>query len=107
MLFLDLDDFKRVNDTLGHAAGDALLQEVATRLGAVTRASDLLARQGGDEFLLLLTDLGDDPAGEACRVAGKLERALERPFQLGGREFQIDASIGSACFPTTRPPPTR
>ncbi len=103
MLFLDLDDFKRVNDSLGHAAGDALLQEVATRLGAVTRASDLLARQGGDEFLLLLTDLGDDPAGEACRVAGKLERALERPFQLGGREFQIDASIGLSLFPHDAP----
>jgi diguanylate cyclase (GGDEF)-like protein/PAS domain S-box-containing protein len=99
LLFLDLDDFKLVNDSFGHVAGDQVLGEVAGRLRAVTRASDLLARQGGDEFLLLLTDLGDDPEGVAGAVAAKLTSALERPFRLDGSSFHIGASIGISLFP--------
>jgi diguanylate cyclase (GGDEF)-like protein/PAS domain S-box-containing protein len=99
LLFLDLDDFKLVNDNFGHVAGDQVLGEVASRLRSVTRASDLLARQGGDEFLLLLTDLGDDPEAVAGAVATKLTAALERPFALDGSSFHIGASIGISLFP--------
>ncbi|MGI8593108.1 MAG: EAL domain-containing protein [Solirubrobacteraceae bacterium] len=99
LLFLDLDNFKLVNDSFGHTAGDELLREVAGRLREVTRASDLLARQGGDEFLLLLTDLGDHPPATAAAVAGKLVAAFAEPFELGGSEFQVNASIGVSIYP--------
>jgi diguanylate cyclase (GGDEF)-like protein len=99
LLFLDLDDFKLVNDGFGHAAGDELLRDVAKRLQAVTRATDLLARQGGDEFLLLVTDLGDDADALAASVAGKLETALQEPFQLAGTSLDVRASIGVSIFP--------
>jgi diguanylate cyclase (GGDEF)-like protein/PAS domain S-box-containing protein len=99
LLFLDLDDFKLVNDSFGHAAGDNLLREVAARLRAVTRASDLLARQGGDEFLLLLSDLGEDADSVAGAVADKLEAALEPPHSVGGAEFYVSASIGISLYP--------
>ena len=88
MMFVDLDDFKEVNDRLGHAAGDRLLAAVATRLRGVLRDSDLLARQGGDEFLVLLTDLTDDPGPAAESVAGKLLDALREPFVLAGAELR-------------------
>jgi diguanylate cyclase (GGDEF)-like protein len=99
LLFLDLDDFKLVNDGFGHAAGDQLLRDVATRLQAVTRATDLLARQGGDEFLLLVTDLGDDADELAASVAAKLESALQAPFSLAGTELDVRASIGVSIYP--------
>ena len=99
LLFLDLDNFKLVNDSFGHIAGDELIREVAGRLREVTRASDLLARQGGDEFLLLVTDLGEHPPVRAAAVAGKLGAALTEPFQLGGSEFQVNASIGVSIYP--------
>ena len=99
LLFLDLDNFKLVNDSFGHTAGDELLREVAGRLREVTRASDVLARQGGDEFLLLITDLGEHPPATAAAVAGKLASALAEPFELGGSEFQVDASIGVSIYP--------
>jgi diguanylate cyclase (GGDEF)-like protein/PAS domain S-box-containing protein len=99
VLYIDLDRFKLVNDTLGHAAGDELLRQVAARLAARTRASDLLARHGGDEFTLLLADLEGDARAAAERVARDLLETLEQPFQLEGHEFEIAASVGIATFP--------
>ena len=99
LLFLDLDHFKLVNDSLGHAAGDVVLGMVADRLRAVTRESDLLARQGGDEFMLMLTGLGADPRAGIDAVVDKLQQALEAPFKLEGAEFEIGVSIGVSAFP--------
>lgn len=97
VLFLDLDHFKPVNDTFGHAAGDHLLQAVAGRLTASLRASDTVARLGGDEFLLILEDLDDEEA--AGQIAAKLVAALQVPFLLDGHELRIGASIGIAVYP--------
>lgn len=94
VLFLDLDGFKNVNDSLGHATGDQLLIAVAGRLrGCTKRASDTVARLGGDEFAILLE--GTDVAG-ATKVAERINRALASPFSIGGREVFIRASIGIA-----------
>ena len=99
LMFVDLDDFKEVNDRLGHAAGDRLLAAVATRLRGVLRDTDVLARQGGDEFLVLLGDLADDPAGVAENVAGKLLDALREPFIVSGTEVRTGASLGVSVYP--------
>jgi diguanylate cyclase (GGDEF)-like protein/PAS domain S-box-containing protein len=100
LLFLDLDNFKLVNDTLGHEAGDRLLQLVADRLSAITRASDLLARHGGDELLLLITDIEGGSAVEAAEsVAEKVLESLAQPFDIDGNRFEISASVGVAVFP--------
>ncbi len=99
LMFVDLDDFKEVNDRLGHAAGDQLLAGVATRLRAALRDSDMLARQGGDEFLVLLADLGDDPARSAEHVGGKLLAALREPFVVAGTEVRTGASVGISLYP--------
>jgi diguanylate cyclase (GGDEF)-like protein len=99
VLFIDLDDFKPVNDTYGHAAGDAVLVSVAARLRDSTRGSDLIARLGGDEFAVLLEVR--DP-GEADAVAERVLRALHLPIDCEGNRVSIRASIGSA---TTRPSP--
>jgi diguanylate cyclase (GGDEF)-like protein/PAS domain S-box-containing protein len=100
LLFLDLDNFKLVNDSLGHAAGDRLLQLVAERLTSITRASDLLARHGGDELLLLLTDIeGGTTVEVAESVAQKILAALSEPFEIADTEFEIGASVGVAVFP--------
>jgi diguanylate cyclase (GGDEF)-like protein/PAS domain S-box-containing protein len=99
MMFVDLDDFKEVNDRLGHAAGDRLLAAVATRLRGVLRDSDLLARQGGDEFIVLLTDLAQDPGPAAEAVGGKLLDALREPFVVAGEELRTGASIGISIYP--------
>ena len=100
LLFLDLDNFKEVNDTLGHEAGDRLLKLVAERLSTITRATDLLARHGGDELLLLITDI---EVGNATEVAGsvaeKILESLAEPFDIGGTRFGIRASMGVAVFP--------
>jgi len=97
LLSIDLDNFKQVNDTHGHSAGDLLLRDVATRLRTAARADDLLARQGGDEFLLLLTDL---PPHQAARIAGRtaqqLGAALQQPFVLQQTKLTVTASIGVA-----------
>ena len=97
LLFIDLDGFKGVNDTLGHPAGDALLRQVADRLASGVRASDTLARMGGDEFAVVLHDVRDNPA--AMRVAEKLLDALRAPFPVEGRDLRISASIGLAFYP--------
>ena len=99
VLYIDLDHFKVVNDTLGHAAGDELLREVAARLSARCRASDLLARHGGDEFMLLLTDLEGDAPATARAVAERAAGHARDAFQIEGHEFEIAASVGMATFP--------
>jgi diguanylate cyclase (GGDEF)-like protein/PAS domain S-box-containing protein len=101
LLYIDLDGFKLVNDSLGHAAGDEVLREAAERLAMTTRASDLLARQGGDEFLLLLGDLelDQDPQEVAVKASKRILDALAEPFHVAGAEFQLGASIGIALYP--------
>jgi diguanylate cyclase (GGDEF)-like protein/PAS domain S-box-containing protein len=94
VLFLDLDRFKMINDSLGHAAGDQLLVQVAQRLRRRVRAEDTLARLGGDEFTLLREGLAD--SGEAVRVAERLAAALRDPFTIVGQEVFVTASIGIA-----------
>jgi len=96
LLYVDLDDFKRVNDSLGHEAGDVLLCEVAARLQACTRGPDLLARIGGDEFVLLLLDV--DAAG-ARDVAERVAVAAREPVAIDGRQVACGASVGIALFP--------
>ncbi len=103
VMFVDLDDFKEVNDRFGHAVGDRLLAAVAARLRSVLRDTDVLARQGGDEFLVLLADLTDAPGGAAESVGGKLLDALRRPFILGGTEICTRASIGVSLYPDDAP----
>ncbi|MFP4262822.1 MAG: EAL domain-containing protein [Halomonas sp.] len=101
LIFLDLDNFKQVNDTLGHYRGDQLLRSVARRLGAVVRDTDTLARLGGDEFALLLHDLGEHPEGVAViaeRVAHKLLAALQAPMLLGGERLMVTGSLGVTLF---------
>ncbi|MBX5441675.1 MAG: EAL domain-containing protein [Solirubrobacteraceae bacterium] len=100
LLYLDLDDFKLVNDSLGHAAGDELLCRVAAELKRRTRASDLLVRQGGDEFLVLLSDLPREDAESAARAAAvSLRGALTDPFRIAGAEFHVGTSIGISLYP--------
>jgi diguanylate cyclase (GGDEF)-like protein/PAS domain S-box-containing protein len=99
LMFVDLDDFKEVNDRLGHAAGDRLLANVSARLRGVLRDSDVLARQGGDEFLVLLGDLSDEPTAAAESVGGKLLSALLEPFVVAGTEVRTGASIGISVYP--------
>jgi diguanylate cyclase (GGDEF)-like protein/hemerythrin-like metal-binding protein/PAS domain S-box-containing protein len=97
VLMLDLDGFKAVNDVHGHETGDALLQAVGRRFRLCVRESDTVARMGGDEFVVLLTQLRDAEA--ASVVAGKLLAALDEPFFLGGRECRVGASIGICISP--------
>jgi diguanylate cyclase (GGDEF)-like protein len=95
--FLDLDRFKQINDTLGHEAGDQLLQEVGSRLKECVRDSDTVARLGGDEFVVLLPELADGKY--AATVAQKILTALAKPFTLIGEEFRVTASIGISSYP--------
>jgi diguanylate cyclase (GGDEF)-like protein len=97
VLFLDLDQFKIVNDSLGHAIGDLLLTAVAARLQSVLREDDLLARQGGDEFVALLTRLRH--AEDAAVVANKMIEVLRAPFVVENHELSVSVSIGIALYP--------
>jgi diguanylate cyclase (GGDEF)-like protein len=97
VLFLDLDRFKHINDTLGHEAGDQLLQTVAERLRSALRESDTVARLGGDEFVVLLPSMDDEKFIAA--VAQKILSAVARPFMLAGQEFRVTASVGISTFP--------
>ncbi|HUO19627.1 MAG TPA: EAL domain-containing protein [Steroidobacteraceae bacterium] len=94
VMFLDLDNFKNINDSLGHDAGDRLLQAVAHRVLQTTRSSDTVARLGGDEFAVLME--GVERSSEVGRVADALIAALNMPFQLDGREVRVGASVGVA-----------
>ena len=97
LMYVDLDHFKRVNDTLGHSAGDQLLSVVAHRLKACTKDGDTVARLGGDEFTVLLRNVGD--AETARSIADRVIRSLALPANLGGREYQMRASVGVTLFP--------
>jgi diguanylate cyclase (GGDEF)-like protein len=97
VLYLDLDRFKIVNDSLGHLVGDELLVAASRRLESCLRPGDALARRGGDEFALLLNGLGDD--AQANAIAVRIQHALRAPFSIGGREVFTSASIGIAFGP--------
>ena len=97
VLFLDLDYFKIVNDTYGHPVGDQLLKLVATRLKGLVRAEDTVARIGGDEFVILLSNLASEL--QAVTMAGKVVKALTEPFQLSGKSLSIGVSVGVALYP--------
>jgi diguanylate cyclase (GGDEF)-like protein/PAS domain S-box-containing protein len=97
LLFLDIDNFKRINDSLGHSAGDELLVELAKRLSSVVRASDTLARIGGDEFVVLLEYVGENNKHanrEAAIVAQKLQKVFHEKYEIGELAFQVSGSIG-------------
>jgi diguanylate cyclase (GGDEF)-like protein/PAS domain S-box-containing protein len=101
LVFIDLDHFKEVNDLLGHAAGDELLRSIATRLSNTLRNTDTLARIGGDEFVLLLSDLDSDrdqAADQALSTARKLKVCFGQPVQLAERPYTVTASMGIALF---------
>lgn len=97
LVFMDLDNFKRVNDSLGHAAGDQVLRCVAKRLTECVRATDTLCRQGGDEFVMLLSEI--ERQGDADQVMGKLRAALAVPQLLGERKLIVTLSAGISVFP--------
>jgi len=97
VMFVDLDRFKAINDSLGHGAGDRLLTQVSARLQSCVRPGDTVARLGGDEFALVLSNLAR--ADDACLVAEKVLAALSSPFDLDGQEVYISASLGISVFP--------
>jgi diguanylate cyclase (GGDEF)-like protein len=97
LMVIDLDQFKQVNDALGHRAGDSVLREVANRIAGCLRKADTLARHGGDEFVVVIPDVHQD--GDCQVVAEKILRALVPPFHVDGRDFTIGASIGLSLYP--------
>ncbi|MFP5221378.1 MAG: diguanylate cyclase domain-containing protein [Acidobacteriota bacterium] len=97
VLFLDLDDFKKVNDTFGHKVGDELLKQVGKRLSSCLRSNDTLARYAGDEFVAVLMDLKD--AAEAANIASRMLETVADPFDLSGKLARIGVSIGIAVYP--------
>jgi len=97
VMFIDMDRFKTINDTLGHHVGDELLKEVANRLGPCVRESDIVARQGGDEFVVALTGLSHP--GIASRIAAKLVDALSEPYAIGTHDLHSSPSIGISLYP--------
>ena len=99
LLCLDVDDFKLVNDSLGHAVGDELLVSVAQRLESVKRHGDLLAHAGGDEFFMLLMDLPTDGLEPAVTAAKRLAASLTEPFDVAGAELHVSASVGVSVAP--------
>jgi diguanylate cyclase (GGDEF)-like protein/PAS domain S-box-containing protein len=104
VLFIDLDDFKLVNDSFGHQIGDQLLCQVAEKLRAVARATDVIARQGGDEFLILMADLPplgaeSPPAEHASKLAQRIGDAFNEPISLHGTDVYVSASVGISLYP--------
>jgi len=104
VLFMDLDRFKNINDSLGHECGDRLLCQVADRLASCTREGDTVARLGGDEFVVLLPGLGNPE--QAARLAREMLSLLSEPFMLDGNESYVGSSIGVAIFPDDGSLPT-
>jgi diguanylate cyclase len=96
-MFLDLDNFKEVNDSLGHTAGDGLLQSAARRLQSCLRGSDTVSRQGGDEFLMLLTEVTS--VQDIGVIADKLKKAMAAPHLVGNHEIRVTLSIGISLYP--------
>ncbi len=97
LLYMDLDNFKNINDSLGHSAGDELLKQAAERIRSVLREQDTPARLGGDEFLIMLEELGNP--GHAELVAGKLVESFKQPFILGSRQVHSTTSVGISTYP--------
>ncbi|SFB18230.1 PAS domain S-box-containing protein/diguanylate cyclase (GGDEF) domain-containing protein [Collimonas sp. OK607] len=97
LLFIDLDKFKIINDTLGHSAGDAMLQAAATRFKSILRPGDRVVRLGGDEFTVLLDAVANQD--EAAQVATRINQEFRAPFNISGRKYVINASIGISLFP--------
>ncbi|MBA3624913.1 MAG: EAL domain-containing protein, partial [Methylibium sp.] len=97
VLFIDLDGFKPVNDSLGHAAGDLVLREAALRLGVAARDSDTLARIGGDEFVMLVEDAAS--LADCVALARRLVAVLARPFEVGNRQVEVSGSVGIVVYP--------
>ncbi len=108
VISVDIDNFKLVNDSLGHEAGDELIVQLSERLCAATRETDLVARPGGDEFLMLLSDLDRSNAGPggdtapivSASVASRVQAALHEPFEIAGTELYVTASLGISLFPS-------
>ncbi|MHB1189092.1 response regulator [Thiobacillus sp.] len=98
VMYLDLDGFKQINDTLGHDAGDTLLRMVADRLVAAVRQEDTVARLGGDEFVIALWELSH--ADDVARLVSKMIQAVSQPYRIQGRDVNITASIGVGIYPT-------
>lgn len=97
LLFIDLDEFKTINDSLGHSAGDAMLKIVASRLKECVRATDTISRQGGDEFLVILSDISD--VHDITVIIEKLFQTFEKPFYVNSHTLSVSASIGIALYP--------
>ncbi len=97
ILYLDLDGFKQINDTLGHDAGDILLQEAATRITACVRESDTVARMGGDEFTVIINNVRTQNSQDS--VAKKIVEAIASPFLINGKNCSVSASIGISVYP--------
>ncbi len=100
VMFLDLDKFKLVNDSLGHIGGDAVLLSIAQRLGKALRHTDTVSRQGGDEFVIMLPEIAGSE--QAVFVANKILTTLASPYSVDGREVSVTASLGVKHFPITR-----
>jgi diguanylate cyclase (GGDEF)-like protein/PAS domain S-box-containing protein len=97
VLFLDVDHFKHINDSLGHAAGDQLLKSIAERLAACVRSSDTVSRQGGDEFVILLSEVAR--AEDAAFTADKILAAVSRPHRIGHQDLNVTVSVGIGVYP--------
>ena len=97
LLYIDLDNFKTVNDTLGHDAGDAVLKRVAERVSVLLRKSDTLSRLGGDEFVLLLPSIGS--RADAMTIARKIIASSSEAIEMAGVHFAVTPSIGISCYP--------
>ncbi|HZJ12959.1 MAG TPA: GGDEF domain-containing protein, partial [Methyloceanibacter sp.] len=103
VLYLDIDNFKDVNDTLGHAMGDLLLKEVVNRLRNAVRPQDLVARFGGDEFAILVSEVTDPATAEELAV--RIGKLLAAPFSIQGHKLRITSSIGVALYSPDTPGP--
>jgi diguanylate cyclase (GGDEF)-like protein len=97
VMFLDLDGFKQVNDTLGHDAGDTLLSMVADRLVAAVREEDTVARMGGDEFVIGLWELNH--ADDVAKLVSKVIEVVSQPYRIQGRDVRVTASVGVGIYP--------